>query len=229
MTIEAVLLALESVLLVATILLLLYNIREGRGRKSLLLQVERATKILSRQEYFLTVTDSMMDANTSVIGCITGRLPTGDDKKKTKTVIANIEKLVKNGIQVKYLLPKFPDRLHIGYFYTKAGAEVRYSSCPIVHDIRYIVVDDRLVVIGIPESTGEKEATKKGYRIPSEGLAGILKEHFTNCWEKNLTYEEYMQKVIKQTGATPRLLSRELQIDESELEKFIQTTEPGNL
>jgi hypothetical protein len=120
-------------------------------------------------------------------------------------------------------MPKFPDRLHIGYMYKKAGAEIRYSDCVIVHDIRYMVVDDGVIVIGIPESTGEKEATKKGYRIPSEGLAAILKEHFYSCWDKNITFENYLKEVIKQTGATPKLLARELQIDEMELEKFTQS------
>jgi hypothetical protein len=62
MTIETVLLILESVLLAVTIILLLYSIREGRDRRNLLLEVGKATKILTRQEYFLTVTDSRMDA-----------------------------------------------------------------------------------------------------------------------------------------------------------------------
>jgi len=220
MTIETGLLVLESVLLAATIILLIYSIREGKERKSLLLEVGKATRILTRQEYFLTVTDSMMDAKTEVIGAITGRLPIGDDKKRTKDVIDNIERLAKNGVNIKYLLPKFQDRLHIGHLYTKAGAEIRYSDCAIVHDIRYIVVDDKVVIIGIPESIGEKEATKKGYRIPSEGLAAILKEHFYSCWDKNMRYEDYVKEVMKQTGATPKLLAREIQIDEKELEKF---------
>lgn len=222
MTIEIGLLMLESVLLFATIILLLFSLREGRGRKKLLLEVERATKVLTRQEYFLTVTDTMMEAKTEVIGAITGRLPIGDDKKRTKSVIDNIERLTKNGVSVRYLMPKFPDRLHIGYMYTKAGAEIRYSDCAIVHDIRYMVVDESVVVMGIPESTGEKEATRKGYRIPSEGLAAILKEHFYSCWDKNITFENYLKEVIKQTGATPKLLARELQINEGELEKFTQ-------
>ncbi len=222
MTIETGLLILESVLLFATIILLLFSLKEGGGRKKLLLEVERATKVLTRQEYFLTVTDTMMEAKTEVIGAITGRLPIGDDKKRTKSVIDNIERLTKKGVSVRYLMPKFPDRLHIGYMYTKAGAEIRYSDCAIVHDIRYMVVDESVVVMGIPESTGEKEATRKGYRIPSEGLAAILKEHFYSCWGKNITFENYLKEVIRQTGATPKLLARELQIDEGELEKFTQ-------
>ncbi|TAL25049.1 MAG: hypothetical protein EPN94_06075 [Nitrospirae bacterium] len=220
MAIETWLLILESVLLVATIILLVYSISEGKERKSLLLEVGKATRILTRQEYFLTVTDSMMDAKAEIIGAITGRLPVGDDKKRTQDVIDNIERLTKNRVSVKYLLPKFQDRLHIGHLYTKAGAEIRYSDCAIVHDVRYIVVDDKVVVIGIPESTGEKEATKKGYRIPSEGLAAILKEHFYSCWDKNLRYEDYIKEVIKQTGASTKILAREIQIDEEELEKL---------
>jgi hypothetical protein len=220
MSIETILLLLESVLLIVTVILLLFSLREGRGRRDLLLQVERATKVLTRQEYFLTVTDSMMDAKSEVIGFITGRLPTGEDKKRTRVIITNIERLTKSGVRVKYLLPNFHDRAHIGFLYTKAGAEIRYGSCPIVHDLRYIVVDDRLVVIGLPESTGEKEATRKGYKIPSEGLAAVLKEYFYRCWEKNMSYEEYLREVIKQTGASLKTLAQELQVDEEELERL---------
>lgn len=221
MTIETGLLVLESVLLLATIILLLFSLKEGRGRKNLLLEVERATKVLTRQEYFLTVTDTMMEAKTEVIGAITGRLPIGEDKKRTRNIIDTIEKLTKEGVRVRYLMPKFSDRLHIGYLYMKAGAEIRYSSCLMVHNIRFIIVDDRIVVIGIPESIGEKEATKKGYRIPSEGLALILKDYFNECGNQ-ISFENYLKEVIKQTGATPKLLARELQIDETELEKFTQ-------
>lgn len=222
MTVETILLVLESVLLVATIILLLYSIREGKGRKNLLLEVGKATKILTRQEYFLTVTDSMMDARVEVVGFITGRPPAEDDKKRVRDIINNLEKLTKKDIKVKYLIPKFPDRLHIGYLYSRAGAEVRYGIGAIASDIRYIIVDDRFVVIGIPESMGEKEATKKGYRIPSESLAAILKDQFYRCWEESMTYEKYVKEAIKQTGLTPEQLGRELQIDETELKMFIE-------
>ena len=62
MTVETVLLILESVLLAATIILLLYSIKEGRGRRNMLLEVGKVTRMLTRQEYFLNVTDTMMDA-----------------------------------------------------------------------------------------------------------------------------------------------------------------------
>ncbi|MEW6416622.1 MAG: hypothetical protein AB1480_00670 [Nitrospirota bacterium] len=220
MTIEIVLLILESVLLVATIILLLYSLKEGRGRKDLLMEVGKATKILTRQEYFLIVNDSMTDAKAEILGFITGRFPAGDDNRRVKDITNNIEKINKSGVKVKYLIPKFHDRLHIGYLYTKAGAEVRYSRCAIANNIRFIIVDDKLVVMGIPESIGEKEATRKGYRIPSEGLASILKDYFYECWEGSTIYEEYIREVVKQTGVKPKLLEEELQIDEKELERI---------
>jgi hypothetical protein len=220
MSIEIGLLILESVLLVATIVLLVFSLREGRVRNALLLQVQRATKILTRQEYFLTVTDMMLHAESEVIGCITGRLPKGDDMKRTGEVINDIKKLAARGVSVKYILPKFHDRLHIGHLYSTAGAEVRYSAYPLVHDIRYTVIDERSVIIGIPESTGEKEATKKGYNIPSVALSGILREHFFNCWDEDISHEAYVRETIKQTGTTPGQLERELQLEDGALDKI---------
>ena len=221
MTIEIGLLLLESVLLVATIILLVYSIREGKQRDNLLMEMGKATKILTRQEYFLMVIDSMMGAKDEIVGCITGRIPGGEDRQMTRDIIATIENLSKNKVRVKYLLPKFPDRLHIGYLYTKAGAEIFYSSCLMVHNMRFIIVDERIIIIGIPEIVGETEATKKGYRIPSEGLAMVLRNYFNTC-EKQTNFTDYIKEVMDQTGATLQHLAREYKIDEQELIRLME-------
>ncbi len=221
MTVELGLLLLESLLLVATVILLVYNIHEGKQRDNLLREVGKATKVLTRQEYFFSVMESMLDAEREIIGCITGRPPSGDDIKMTRNIVGAIEKMTEKGVRIKYLLPKFPDRLQIGVQYTKAGAEVLFSSCLMVHNMRYSIVDERIVVLGIPESTGEKEATKKGYKIPSEGLAMILKNYFNTC-EKQTSMKEYLREIIEQTGATPEHLAREFHVDEKDLEELVQ-------
>jgi len=221
MTLEVGLLILESVLLVVTIILLLYSLKEGRERNTLIKEVGRATKILTRQEYFLAIIDSMMDAKEEIIGCITGRMPMGQDKKMTRDIIETIKRLTAKGVKIKYLVPKFPDRLHIGVLYSNAGAEVYYSSCLMVHNLRFIIIDSRIVVIGIPESTGEKEATKKGYVIPSEGLAIVLKNYFYAC-EDQITLNDYLKEVITQTGANVEQLAREYRLDPASLRKFLE-------
>jgi hypothetical protein len=220
MTMELGLMLIESILLVVTVILLIYNIHEGKQRDNLLKEVGRATRILTRQEYFFTLMDTMLDAEREIIGCITGSPPSGDDIKMTRNITAAIEKMTGKGVRIKYLLPKFPDRLQIGVQYTKAGAEVRFSSCLMVHTIRYSIVDEKMVVLGIPESTGEKEATKKGYKIPSEELALILKNYYNSC-EKQMTLKEYLQEIIEQTGATPGHLAREFHLDEKDLQQLV--------
>jgi len=218
---ELGLLVLESVLLVATVILLVYGIYEGKRRDVLLREVGRATRVLTRQEYFFSIMDAMLAAKREIVGCITGRPPTGDDVKMARQIIDSIEKMTRKGVIVKYLLPKFPDRLQIGVQYAKAGAEVRFSSCLMVHNIRYIVVDERIVVLGIPESVGEKEATKKGYAIPSEGLASVLRDNFSGC-DKQVSLKEYLHEVIEHSGATLEHLAREFHLDESDLKNLLQ-------
>jgi len=220
MTIDNILLALESILLIATIILLLYSIKEGKQRQNLLMEVGRATKIFTRQEYFLAVKDSMTDAKTEIVGFITGRQPATDDSRRINDIVHTIETLTAKGVKIKYLIPKFHDRLQIGHIYTKAGAEVRYSICALVSNIRYIIIDSNIAVIGIPESVGEKEATRKGYRIPSEGMASILKNNFSDCWEQSTPFEDYVKEIIKQTGAAPKMLEKELHIEEKEIERI---------
>jgi len=218
---EMGLLVLESVLLVATVILLVYGIYEGKRRDALLREVGRATRVLTRQEYFFSIMDAMMDAKHEIIGCITGRPPTGDDAKMAKHIMDAIEKITRRGVSIRYLLPKFPDRLQIGVQYTKAGAEVRFSSCLMVHNIRYIVVDEKIVVLGIPESIGEREATKKGYSIPSEGLATVLRDDFNGC-DKQVSLKEYLREVIEHSGATLEHLAKEFHLEEEDLRSFAQ-------
>jgi hypothetical protein len=220
MTMESGLLFLESILLIATIILLIYNIREGKQRGLLLKEVGRATKILTRQEYFLTLIDTMLDAETEIIGCITGSPPVADESKMSRNIVTAIERLTAKGVRIKYVLPKFPDRLQVGILYSKAGAEVRFSNCLMVHTIRYSIVDEKVVVLGVPESTGEREATKKGYRIPSDGLAMILKDHFNAC-QRQSSLKEYLQEVIDQSGATPEHVAREFHLEEKDLKPFL--------
>jgi len=217
---ETGLLLLESVLLVFTVTLLVYNIHEGRQREKLIREVGRAVRVLTRQEYFFAIMDSMLDAKQEIIGCITGRPPSGEDVKMTMHITDTIERMAAKGVRIKYLLPKFPDRLQNGVQYTKAGAEVLFSSCLMVHNIRFSVVDEKIVVLGIPESVGEREATKKGYTIPSEGLALLLKNYFLDC-QKQSSLKEYLQEVIEQTGATLGHLAREFHLEEKDLKELV--------
>ena len=92
--------------------------------------------------------------------------------------------------------------LLVGYLYSKIGVDVRYNDCVLVNDMRYMVVDDKFVLIGVPEVTGEKEPTKKGYRIPSMGIAAIIREHYNRCWKSRITfkYEDYVKEIIMSGG-----------------------------
>ena len=129
MTIESWLLLLESILLIFTIVLLIYSIRDGRQREALLKEVGKATRVLTRQEYFFSIQESMLDAKRDIFGCITGRPPAGDEQTITSNIADTIRRMKAKGVRIRYVLPKFPDRLQIGIEYTKAGAEVFFSNC----------------------------------------------------------------------------------------------------
>ena len=219
MTLEFTLLLLESGLLIATVMMLIYGIHEGKRRDHLLREVGRVIRVLTRQEYFFSIMEAMLDSKREIIGCVTGRPPSGDDVAMTRHIADAIERMTKKGVSVRYLLPKFPDRLQIGLQYMRAGAEIFFSSCLIVHNLRYIVVDEKIIVLGMPEKTGEKEATKKGYTIPNEGLATLLRDYFNHCEDKT-SLKDYLQEVVKQTGATLEHLAREFHLDPKDLTGF---------
>ena len=219
-SLELGLLILESLLQVATIILLVFSIKEGRGRDKLIMEVERATRVLSRHEYFIAVADTMLDAGKELVGSITGRFPVGEDNNRTREVAFTIEKIAQSGVKIRYLLPKFHDRLHVGWLYRRAGAEIRFGSDPHLHDFRYVVADSTVSVIGIAEGTGAQEATKKGFRIPSQGLSTLLKKGFEESWEQAIPFEDQVRETIAHTGMTVETLSREFHIDKEDLRKI---------
>lgn len=222
MSIEIALLLLESALLLATMVLLVASLREGRQRSRLMLEVSKATKTLTRMEYFQAVTDSMNEATKDIIGVVTGhRLSGADDERRIKNILKVIENAVSRGVTVRFLLPQFHDRLYMGYLYTMAGAEVRYSTCSMVYSMRYNVVDSRLVVMGIPDAMSEEASTNKGHRLPSEALAYILHQHFYGCWEKNISFYEYLKKVMEQSGASLQTLSQETGLEIGKLKALL--------
>ncbi len=218
---EIGLLILESVLLIATVSLLVLSLKEGRGRDRLIMEVGNATKVLSRHEYFITVVDVMMDAKEEVIASVSGRIPGKDDSKRLKDLIYNIEKLVAAGVKVRYILPKFQDRLHVGCLYENAGAEVCYSPCVLNEDFRYTVADGSMVVIGVPADQHVTAATSKGYKIPSTSLALILKDNFTNC-QQTISFKEYVNETMGHTGASVESIAKETMLDPADLKKALK-------
>jgi hypothetical protein len=92
----------------------------------------------------------------------------------------------------------------MGSLYTTAGAEIRYHRRLIVNDLRYMVVDGKLVVIGLPEKSGEREPTRQGYAIPSEGMANLFRDHFERFWKspEALPYDVYLKDLVSEITKT---------------------------
>ena len=227
MSIEAILILIESVLLIVTIILLLYSIKESWRRKELLLAVGKATKILTRIEYFTAVSDSITEAEEDIIGYVTGRHTIDDDEKRVATILNAIKRATSRGVRVQYILPKFHDRLYMGYLYSAAGAEVKYRPSLVIQSLRYMVVDSKTVIIGIPETTDQEEMTSKGHWLPSKALADILKNHFYARWNNSLSFGEFFNEVLKQTDASTNELALELGIDVKRLKKVLSMQQTG--
>jgi hypothetical protein len=221
MSIETILLLTESVLLVLTIILLLYSIREARHRKDLLMAVGKAVKILSRTEYFTTISESISEAEEDIFGYVTGRRAGGDDERKVAIIITAIKRAVARGVNVRYILPKFHDRLYMGFIYSAAGAEVKYRPSRVIHSLRYMVVDNKTAIVGIPETINQEEMTGKGHLLPSKALADVLKQHFYSRWGNSLSFGDYFNEVLGQTKSSADELAQELDIDPRKLQRII--------
>jgi len=206
------LLAIEPFLLAATLLLLILNRREQKGRDRLLERLSAATDVVSRQEYFVAVLGSLQSAKESVSGSVTGSPPTTEEGEILHQVTEAISAASSRGVRVRYLLPLAPDRLHVAQLYTAAGAEVKLNPGVLVTDARYMIVDGRSVVVGVPERKGRDEPTRKGYVVPSETVAGLFKGDFDSKWasSETKTFKTYLSELVTSARASNPSISSEL-------------------
>lgn len=222
----AALLAVELILLIATLALLIQARRESKGRENLLEQMAHTARIVSRQEYFNAVHFAMQNAKDSIKGSITGSVPsTPEQKDQVQAIIEYISMAKKRGVIVQYILPKSPDRLVVANNYREAGAEIRLHGGIIVSDLRYTIIDKVDTVLGLPSSAGENQPTREGYVIPSEALAEIFLRQFQTRWEEAIPYDEYLNAIVSEIrndnpSVSIQLLSSQLQVPESEITRI---------
>jgi hypothetical protein len=220
------LLAVELVLLIATLALLIQARRESSGREKLLEQMAHTARIVSRQEYFNAVHYVMQTARNSIEGSITGSVPsTAEQTDQVQAIIDRISLAKKRGVEIRYTLPKSPDRLLVANRYREAGAELRFHAGIIVSDLRYTVIDNAYTVLGLPSSAGENQPTREGYVIPSQTLAEIFLRQFQTRWEEATPYDEYLETIISEIrthnpNVSIQLLSSQLQLPESEIRRI---------
>lgn len=157
-----------------------------------------AARVFSREEYFAMTIEAIQEAKKSIWGVVTGSRPRASDLRAVERILQAIKYASKRGVDVKYLLPIGREKLYMGYRYTSAGAMIKYCPGLLVSDARYMIVDNKLVVLGFPERHGEREPTRRGQRIYSEAIASLFAKEFESCWSSatTMTFNDYLESVI---------------------------------
>jgi phosphatidylserine/phosphatidylglycerophosphate/cardiolipin synthase-like enzyme len=183
--------------------------------------MEKTTRILARTEYFQIVTSSIGKAKSQIACLVTGRKIDASDPDNLKDLLESIKLAAHRGVKVRYLLPKLPDRLFMGFSYDSAGGEVRFAKGFVAHSVRYVVLDGTAVIIATPQATGVDEPTRKGYLMISDELATIMGDHFERYWDKAIDLKEYIVEVMHETGFSQDQLASEIGIDSAQLKNRI--------
>jgi hypothetical protein len=211
-TVQLLLLAVELVLLVATLSLLVLNRREMRAREALMRHFTSVADVITRQEYFVAVIDAVQRAQRTLAGSVTGSPPSNEEGEVIRQILNSIAEASRRGVAIRYLLPLAPDRLRMGRLYSRSGAKVKFSPSVLIGDARYTCVDGKVVLIGIPERSGRNEPTRKGYTIASESVAALFSKDFEEQWSAPgaKSYEDYLRELVGQARASNPSASAEL-------------------
>ena len=211
-TVQLLLLVVELVLLVATLSLLVLNRKETAAREIMMRHFSTVADVITRQEYFVAVIDSVQRAEKSLDGEVTGSPPSSEEGEIIRQILNSISEASKRMVTIGYLLPMAPDRLRMGWLYEKSGAQVKFSPSVLIGDARYTCIDGKVVLVGIPERSGRNEPTRKGYTIASESVARLFSKDFAEQWATPgaRTYKEYLMELVGQARGSNPSTSSEL-------------------
>jgi hypothetical protein len=219
------LLVVELILLAVTLSLIAIARREFKGRGELMRRVSHATDAITKQEYFATVINTIQAAERYVYGVVTATPPTPAETAMVGVVMGSLSKAAARGVSVRYLVPHSPDRLPMARSYKMAGAELRFHPGLVVNDARFMIADDRSVIIGVPDRNGGDQPTKKAHNITSESVAHLFRERFESQWDSGeaKTYSQYLLELVaKARETTPnvsaRVIANNLKVDEADIE-----------
>jgi hypothetical protein len=228
------LLTLEAVLVVLTIFVIFLAKREASARLDLVDKLMAAVRILTREEYFAMTVEALQEAKESVEGVVTGSRPGEADSTVVDRILRAIEQAVARGVSVRYLLPLGAERLHMGHRYEASGAKVRYHPGLLVGDARYMIVDNRAVVLGFPERPGEEEPTRRGQRVYSEATARLFREGFEAKWSSSeaIDHRAYLQTVVgdvvrSNPGISAERIGQDLEVPVEDVERALKAFTQG--
>ncbi len=165
-TLQVLLLAVELLLLVGTFVLRVLNRREAKARETLTQHLLSVADVITRQEYFVAVVETIQRAERSLIGSVTGSAPAMEEGEVIRQLLRSIGEAAKRGVRIRYLLPPAPDRLRMAKSYSANGSDVEVNPSLLISDARYMCADEELVLVGVPERRGRNEPTRRGYAIP---------------------------------------------------------------
>jgi len=211
-TFQLPLLIVELFLLVATVSLLVLNRREQKAREKMIDHFSTVADVITRQEYFIAVVEAIQRAERHLSGSVTGSAPAHEEGEVVQQILAAIADASRKGVKIRYLLPLAPDRLQMAKRYELSGAEVKFHPSLLVSDVRYMLVDDKLVLVGVPERKGRNEPTRKGFTIPSESVSHLFRTQFEAEWRSNEArgYHEYLGQLVAQARTSNPSVSADL-------------------
>ncbi|MEC4685003.1 MAG: hypothetical protein VST71_04625 [Nitrospirota bacterium] len=105
-----------------------------------------------------------------------------------------------------------------------------FSSDLKLSDLRFTLIDEEDVVIGVNSKQHEKDDyhhSLEWVRLRSIKLAGIINDYFMNLCEKSIPYENYVAEIVRQytdegTLGNHRLAAQKLDLPQEEIERIIK-------
>ncbi len=225
--IDLFLLIIELALLVLTFVTIALHRKEEKAREELIEKMLQTAKIVSRQEYFNLVLSSIQESQKEIAGIITGTKPREEDREIVNKITNELKRAKERGVKIRYILPKSTDRFEVGCQYSSSGAHIRFHPGLIVSDVRFTIIDNRMIVLGFPSISGRDSPTKEGYIIPSEGLSSIFLNIFDQHWNESQECGEYIKEVLTELlkhneRLSAEKISAELGIPVNEIEEVLK-------
>jgi hypothetical protein len=173
------------VLLVMDLVMLRFARRERQERKEHISaldaninEIKGSTETLTRRDYEQEIIRGLRGAEKRIYCYWHSLHPVGESEAYKEINEQLIEKH-KEGVDVRLVVAGEPSRIAPAFELVKGDVPVLFKNSLVVSDLRFSIFDDKLTVLGVPESAvKDGKPSRHGVDISSRKLNALLAQHF---------------------------------------------------
>ncbi len=204
---------------------------EAEERSRHIEAIEAASELLNRTEYEQLIIDQVAHADERIL-CFWYSLHAEEHDESYTKINCLLDAADDRGVVVRVVTSQQTPRIYPAFQLVERGVELRFQETLLGDDLRFMLADRDMSVLGLPASNGPDERQSvHGVGVPGRKLSSLLFGYFESQWSDAAEYEEYVGRLVRRgiddDETRAELVATELQLPVQEVRRLAAATGSG--